>query len=201
MRQNLAIFVSYLFHPLFLPLYISGLFFRLNSVKYAAKLELFYQTILIVGACVLPLITLLIFRMTKAVSSIHLTNASERKWPFVLFALSFYGTKILLAQLPIRGPIEACLVAAALALIICSLLVYHSKISIHSLGAGGLTAFMVWMYLNYHVSSLLWIFLTILISGLIGFSRLQLKAHSPSEIYLGWALGFGVFLFSLLSHY
>lgn len=199
--KSLAVFISYLFHPLFLPLYLTGIFFRISPVAYHDTFQLYLFLIVALGAVIIPLSSIGIMRITGAVSSFHLPIAKERRWPFVLFSVTMYVTKLLIDQIQIQTPIQAALLAAALSLIICSLALEKIKISIHSLGMGGFSSYIIWEYMQFNVQSILAVCLAILISGLVGWSRLTLKAHKETEVFIGWILGFGIFLasFYLLS--
>ncbi len=64
-----------------------------------------------------------------------------------------------------------------------------TRISLHAIGWGGLTALVSYLsYLHPGLSGLL--AATVLLSGLAATARLKLNQHSPWQIYVGFALGF-----------
>ncbi len=74
------------------------------------------------------------------------------------------------------------------------------KISFHGIGWGAFASMLFIMstiasniYLSYFIAS-------ILISGIVGWSRLKLKSHSESQIYVGFTVGFIIplFIYNLL---
>jgi hypothetical protein len=197
--RSIAYFLSYFLHPLFLPLYLSALFFKLSPVEYPRDFQHLFMLIVLFGTALIPLLAITIFRISGAISSFHMPNRAERRWPLVTSALFLFGTHYLLQLLHIKSPVESCILGCAISLLICSLFLEKIKISIHTLGAGGITAFFVWAHLFYYTNSILWIVASLLVSGLVGFARLTLNAHSEKEIYIGWGLGFAVLSFCLFA--
>jgi membrane-associated phospholipid phosphatase len=56
-------------------------------------------------------------------------------------------------------------------------------------GIGGLAGAFLMLGFNGLHDYTLWVILSFLLSGIMGWARLQLKAHSPFEIYSGFLLG------------
>lgn len=85
-------------------------------------------------------------------------------------------------------------------LVLISLLVnYFEKISIHMLAMGGIFGTFAGLAIGFHYDLWLILFLLALASGLTGFARLKLKAHTEAQVYSGFGLGvlvmLGLFLF------
>ena len=55
---------------------------------------------------------------------------------------------------------------------------------------GGATAFLLILNLRLGADFPSFIIVTLLLSGLVGSARLSLDEHSPSQIYIGYLLGF-----------
>ena len=67
------------------------------------------------------------------------------------------------------------------------------KISAHMFGVGGLMGGVVAVsYFVEHINPHYLIMALLLISGLVGSSRLLLKKHTPAQVYTGFLLGFMV---------
>ncbi|MCK5839539.1 MAG: hypothetical protein KAG99_06800, partial [Bacteroidales bacterium] len=85
-------------------------------------------------------------------------------------------------------------------LVLFSLLVnYISKISIHMVALGGLLGTFIGFSSLLHQDIRIYMYLVILVSGITGTARLSLDAHSPAQVYAGFAMGvlvmMGLFLF------
>jgi hypothetical protein len=85
-----------------------------------------------------------------------------------------------------------------LALLGTLLISFRWKISIHMIGLGGLSAFLLLMSYLQDVNLLYYLVSTLLASGLAASSRLFLNAHTPEQIYSGYFLGFLLMAVSIL---
>jgi membrane-associated phospholipid phosphatase len=56
-------------------------------------------------------------------------------------------------------------------------------------GIGGLIGMMLSLVILLNYDLMLYIILGVIASGLVGASRLYLKEHTPSQVYLGFLLG------------
>ena len=85
-------------------------------------------------------------------------------------------------------------------LVLISLLVnYLTKISIHMVAMGGIFGTFAGLANGFHYDLWLILFILALASGLTGFARLKLNAHTEAQVYTGFAVGvfvmMGLFLF------
>lgn len=91
------------------------------------------------------------------------------------------------------------MVAASVALFITILISYYWKISAHMVGIGGATGFIIALSLFWGADIKFFLLLAILLSGVVGSSRLALNEHYPLQIYTGYVVGIlsmlGVFVF------
>jgi membrane-associated phospholipid phosphatase len=56
-------------------------------------------------------------------------------------------------------------------------------------GIGGFTGALIALSLLLKVNMQYYIIASVLVSGIIGYARLSLQAHSPKQIYIGWFTG------------
>ena len=64
------------------------------------------------------------------------------------------------------------------------------KISVHLTAIGGVVGVIAALSVAHHVDVLPYLYPAVLVAGLLGFSRLKLKAHHPREVYAGFMMGF-----------
>jgi membrane-associated phospholipid phosphatase len=57
------------------------------------------------------------------------------------------------------------------------------------LGMGGIVGTIIGLILRYQIDAVPLVISLILISGLVGYSRLRLNAHTPLQVYAGFVLG------------
>jgi membrane-associated phospholipid phosphatase len=64
------------------------------------------------------------------------------------------------------------------------------KISAHMIGLGGVTGAITAISQKFSIDLLFVLLLLIFISGIVGWARLYLYAHKPSQVYTGFVVGF-----------
>ncbi len=152
-----------------------------------AKFSLFM--VFAINTVAIPGLSFLILVRSKMVSSIDMAGRKERFLPFGL-TLMYYGlTYYLIYGKGVPEIVMSLLIGVMVALVVITLITLKWKVSIHMLGVGGLVGGMMALSqlngLNYnHIIALI-----IFMAGLVGTSRLVLKAHEPFEVYLGFVIG------------
>ncbi|MFP2996884.1 hypothetical protein ABN763_13290 [Spongiivirga sp. MCCC 1A20706] len=183
-------FFAYLFHPLFMPILGSGLYYWVSPRYSPIEMQ---GTILIKIAILticIPIILYYLLRNLGVVSSIFLEKLAERKIP--LYANIILLLLILKIVLPESFAIELYwfFVAALATTTACLLLVFFKiKASIHMMGICSVTMFIMILSIHYQKNLLLMITTLIIGCGLVASSRLSTKSHNGLELILGSLLG------------
>lgn len=188
--MSLEKIVSILFHPVFVPTITVFLVIKIYSNIIILEKQ---AGIILIGTCVfsliLPLLSVFILLLTKKIDSLEMPKKEERFLP-ILFAsiwmiLGFYFMKEIFSYAPIMKSIY---LGAIYVMLISLLITKKWKISLHMLAIGGATGVFIMLEFLFG-QNLMLLLITILISGILGFSRLSLKAHSLNQIYAGFILG------------
>lgn len=188
--MSLEKIVSILFHPVFVP--TITVFLVVNIYSNIIILEN-QAGIILIGTCVfsliLPLLSVFILLFTKKIDSLEMPKKEERFLP-ILFAsiwmiLGFYFMKEIFSYAPIMKSIY---LGAIYVMLIALLITKKWKISLHMLAIGGATGVLIMLEFLFG-QNLMLLLIIILISGILGFSRLSLKAHSLNQIYAGFIVG------------
>lgn len=189
-QRTIAQIISAVFHPVFLIQVIFQVVIfsqpGLNIYQRGAdSLSVF------IFLLVMPVVSTMLFIKAGRVLSWEMQSRRERKLPYLvmgflssvlLLVFTLTGTIGLAGHLPFFGVLLVVLVLAVNS---------FWKISIHLLGMGGLSAFL--LYSAYGAG---WISVTILSAGLVlagiltALARIQLKAHNPAQLVAGWIAGF-----------
>ena len=182
--------ISILFHPVFVPTITVFLVVKIYSNIIILENQ---AGIILIGTCVfsliLPLLSVFILLLTKKIDSLEMPKKEERFLP-ILFAsiwmiLGFYFMKEIFSYAPIMKSIY---LGAIYVMLIALLITKKWKISLHMLAIGGATGVFIMLEFLFG-QNLMILLITILISGILGFSRLSLKAHSLNQIYAGFIVG------------
>lgn len=197
MNRSFAQTLSYLLHPAVYP--ILGVIVILEVTPYFVPFRAMLWTMLLVftGTYIIPvLLTLLLLRM-GIISSLEMRQAEQRRYPYLLGALSYYIVSEIIAQLGLPGEIQIFLLASAAVILLHLVLLRYFKPSAHMAGIGGFLALVASLALKYHTNLLTLMALIILLSGFLASARLSLKAHTGSELVFGFFSGLLIVVFAL----
>jgi membrane-associated phospholipid phosphatase len=183
--------ISYIFHPLFVPVYV-GWFF-IYVMRFFPQLTDWDKTKLIISFFViytfLPLVTLLLAKALGFVNSIYLKTAKDRILPYVVCQIFYfwgwYVSKNLAYSKELTAFQLAIFLASSLGLIFNS----YMKISMHAIAAGVVIALLVLLGLLSANNLGPYISIGLLIAGLVCTSRLINSNHHPIEVYAGLFIG------------
>jgi hypothetical protein len=189
----LGVIFSYLFHPLFIPVYLIG--FMIIAPPYFLGFDERNKWIILVRFFVIysffPLVTVLLAKGLGFVESLYLRGRRERIIPYIACGIFYFWMWYVLRNQP-EFPRELVLLALGIFLSSSLGLIgnIYMKVSMHAISMGIAITFMG--YLTLHNGSNLapyWM-ITLAIAGLVCTARLLVSNHRPVEIYLGLFIGF-----------
>lgn len=190
MPKRIFPFFSYLFHPVFIPIYAT-LFYLFSNHSYFINKEKYLVLLQVsITTFVIPILFFFLLRLTGKISSIMVPELSERKIPLVIqsfLIILLVRKSITLERYPelhffMLGALFSTLVALIL-------LFVNKKASLHMIGMSALTLFVFGLSLHQHIQNTLLIIFLVIMTGLVASSRLMMKAHTPKELTIGVLLG------------
>jgi len=191
---SFARFISVAFHPLLMATYgCLLLFFGMSNSIYfiftPLKVKLIMTLMVFAFTFLLPVLNLLVLLKLRYISSIHIENRRERVFPMLLTAICYFGLFYMIYEFNIWPAIKIFVLGGGICITLGALISTRWQISAHSIGVGGLLGAM--LAISYFVQIPMFGTLTavILLAGIIGFARLRLQAHTPSQVYSGFFLG------------
>jgi len=200
-NDKLAWLVSVIFHPLLMPLY--GILFLLTAPTFLRYLPVEVKQLLVIVIVInnvmIPVGLLMFFRYRNLISSYRIDDRNERVMPLLTTAILYCTTSFIIFRFQIPFFLKSFIFATSVVAIILSMINFWWKISIHSAGAGAMTATILILSFKMQTDLLWYLVAIILLSGAILASRLKLNTHEPSQVWAGFATGFlGISLFILL---
>ncbi|MGB0882848.1 MAG: hypothetical protein ACPGSO_07825, partial [Vicingaceae bacterium] len=179
-------------HPLLMPIFGLYIIFNTDSyINYAVHAELKQVVLTLVGIStfILPLLISVLLLNRKMINSLEMETQQERIIPYS-FTIAFYIFALyMLNQLPIPPLIFKFIIGATLSIIIAFIVNIKWKISAHMIGVGGLFGALLCVSILMGIYVTPYLIFALLIAGLVGSSRLILNAHTPSQVYIGFAVG------------
>lgn len=190
--ERTAQVISDLFSPIVLPAYMMAVAMWLTPLVVLPERTRLISMAVVVGlTAIVP--TAVIFTLIKLgkVKDVSLSNRTERYIPYVVSIICYLATVLFLNAVNAPMWLSSFYKGAALAAVIACVITSKWKISAHSSSVGGVAAAVVWMGAHHLLiyGPLWWITGVILLSGMVGTSRLILNRHTPAQIFAGYALG------------
>lgn len=186
--------VSYIFHPLLMPSAALFILFQADSYfKFSTTAEFRNNLCMFVFVTtfVFPFIIGMILYRSKIIKSMEMDEVSERLLPFVLTLLFYIATLFMMHDIGLSYMIYASFLAATITVFLVFLIYWllKWKISAHMAGLGGVVGAIIAFSYKLSSNMLFALIVFILISGMVGFARMQLNAHTPKQIYTGFLIG------------
>lgn len=200
--KRFANFISYCFHPLLTATYGCLLVFfgMKGSIYYVftpLRLKVVITVTVFAFTVLLPALNMLILYRLNYISSMKLENRRERIFPLVITSLCYFGLYYMIYDLNVWPAIKLFILGGGLCILSAAIIHLWWQISAHMIGIGGLAGIMLGLGWVLQMPVFGTLSLCLLLSGLIGFSRLYLQSHTPRQVYAGFI--FGCFMqFSLL---
>jgi membrane-associated phospholipid phosphatase len=198
-RRILALIVSVVFQPLVVPTLVFGLIFFVvpesTSLPTEFKIRIFYLVVL--STLVIPMITIFGLRLSGTLKSLHMETIQDRVIPFSITSIYYLLTSYFLYDKSELDPILwKSLGIITFAILVLTFVTFFWKMSAHMTGMGGLMAVVLVLGFKFPTFKVLYPLLSsIMLTGVVGTSRLYLTAHRPIEIYVGLIFGFIVCFF------
>lgn len=203
-EKTIAKTLSVLFHPIVYPTYGFLLLFFFDDlfvVRINPQAKLYILGIVFMNTFLLPTALLLVFKKRGIISSLKLENRTERFYPLLISLLFYATTWYLIDRLPLPSLYTYILALSTVLVVLTIGINFFFKISLHSMGAAAFSSALLGVVYLYNLQIMLAVSVLLLLTGLIASSRLVLKAHRPSQVYVGLILGFLSGLFGLFWTY
>lgn len=189
----LAKIISYIFHPVFIPVYLSWFIVETQSYLFAS-FDRFEKTIFIARFAAIyvmfPLISVLLMKGLGFISSIYLRTQRDRIIPYVVCMIYYWWMWYVLHNQPQYSNEFVILSLAIFLASIGGLMANISmKISMHAIAAGIMVAFVMMVGFSQDINFGGYIAISILLTGAICTARLISGDHTIKEIYWGLFIG------------
>jgi hypothetical protein len=194
-----ATIISYIFHPVFIPVYI--VYFLLFNHPYLFagydqrnKLLVLAQAFMMLTF--FPLVSIFLLKALNFIESIYLHTQKDRVIPFIACMTWYFWLWYVWNNMGKSGdqadiPPEA--VQLALAIFISTIIGLMAnikfKISLHAIGVGVMLTFIILLGLSQGLSAGMYISVAVLVTGLVLTSRFIVSDHTSFEVYAGFAAG------------
>ena len=162
-------------------------FSYLSMFPWQAKLSLVLLTYAF--TVLIPSILIHLYRQYHVLTLFQLGHREKSMIPYVISILCYSLCLYIMDWLHLPHLLTAILTAALVIQILCAIINVWWKISTHTAAIGGVTGSLIGFSFLFSFNPMWWLCLVILLSGLVGSSRIILRQHSLSQVSMGYFLG------------
>lgn len=189
----IAKIVSWVFHPLFIPVYIAWFLISVQPFLFASftpakKMITLLQFFIMYSF--FPLVTVLLSKALGFLDSIYLKTQKERIIPYIACGIYYFWMCYVLRNQPqyskeIVQLSMAIFIASSLGLLVN----IYMKVSMHAISMGILISFMLMLSFTQSGNYTIYLSAAFILAGLVCTARFIVSDHTPAEIYGGLSVG------------
>ena len=187
--------VSYLFHPVFMPLAMAYLLRKLTPVSFSAVTDQKFNLWLIsIGITTLffPLFSIGLLKPLGFLRSLKMPRAQDRIVPLMITMIFYFWVSHVFNSMPgVNVPLilKVLLLGNFWGIIVLFMINIFTKISMHTSAAGGVIGNLIVLLILSPVDMEMPLFISLLIAGVIGTARLITGSHERGDVWLGYIIG------------
>ena len=197
--QLLANVISYVFHPVFVPVMVIWFLVYVHPYLFAgfADVQKFRTVMMaVVSFTFFPLITVLLLKGLKFIDTIFLRTQKDRVIPFIACMIWYFwiwyvwnnfGKTRDVVDMP-REAVQFAL-ATFISTIIGLMINIKMKVSLHAISAGIVLTFFILMAFTQQLNFGLWLAIVFFLTGLVCTARFIVSDHTLQEVYSGLVVG------------
>lgn len=191
--QFIARLVSYVFHPLFIPVYLAWFLITVQPYLFASFTPAEKMITLLrffIMYSFFPLVTVLLAKGLGFLESIYLKTQKDRIIPYIACGIYYFWMSYVLRNQPqfskeVVQLSMAIFIASSLGLMVN----IYMKVSMHAISMGILLVFMSLLGFTQTGSYTIYLSVASLIAGVVCTSRFIVSDHTQKEIYTGLIVG------------
>ncbi|MFT4022269.1 MAG: hypothetical protein QM664_00635 [Flavihumibacter sp.] len=185
--------VSVVFHPLFIPSYITAFLLYIHPFAFMGETSYYKFVKLLsvaINTCFFPAITTLLLKKLGFISSLRLPTRQDRIIP-IIASMVFYFSIFYVSRNQADNPPELVVMLGAVFIssIIALTLNNFMKISLHGIAMGVMVGFFAALAWRSLVPMGMPFAVALIAAGLTGTARLLLGAHTTKELRAGFVAG------------
>jgi hypothetical protein len=187
----LAKVLSYIFHPVFIPMYVCC--FLVYEADLFPNRDSWHKMLVIIQFFVsytfLPLAAILLAKALGFIGSIHLKTQKDRILPYIITEIFYFWAWYVTRNLGYPTQFVLFTLGTFLATSLGLILNSYLKVSMHAISMGVLATFILYCSFLTPMNYGFYIGISLLIAGVVCTARLVNDDHHPAEIYFGFFTG------------
>jgi hypothetical protein len=192
--RGFAHVISFLFHPIFMPVVMSLVIYKLAPAGFAGMTVKQIGLLMIsitVSTVIFPMFSILLMKPLGFISSYQMPTARERTIPLMATMIFYFWMSHVLNSMAGNVPtqLKVLMMGNFWGIILVFLANIFTRVSMHTAAAGGMIGILIVLMFDNSADMTLPLFVAIIIAGIIGSARLILGAHQKGDVWLGYLIG------------
>lgn len=195
--RGIATALSYILHPVFMPLYMTLALYRLAPVSFTGVSDKDFIRMLaqIVQLTIFyPLLVVVLLKGLGFIKSILMHDPKERIVPLMATMIFYFWVYWVFRNTASPFILKVLLLGTFWGVIAIFMLNIFFKISMHATAAGSMIGILIVLMRTSPVNMVIPFFIALVVAGIMGTSRLILGAHRLNQVVAGYILGLLVML-------
>jgi membrane-associated phospholipid phosphatase len=198
METKFAKIFSIAFQPLLIPTYTLLILFNLKNhialgIPPAARQMI--MGMVFITTFLLPAIFLLFLYKRGIIKTLQMDSREERIFPMIITCIFYLTTYYIIRKFQLDTIYLRLFLGSVVTILLSLIVSLYWKISMHMMGIGGFAGSLAGISQALNTDMATWIIIALFCSGLTGFARLRLNAHTPGQVYAGFLSGFFILYF------
>ena len=185
--------LSWIFHPLFIPFYVTVFLAYVHPYTFVAlseKGKIFKVIFVFVNTALFPGMAVLLMWRLKFTQSIYLRTQKERIIPYAAAMVFYFWPWYVSRSLQDSEKILTTFLFGSFLTVVAAWMAnIYFKISMHAMAVGGMAFFILCVSFSGDGTSGLYPSIVLLIAGMVCTSRMIVSDHRQVEIYAGVGIG------------
>jgi hypothetical protein len=182
--------ISYIFHPLFIPLMGTLIYLAISPIQYSQAQILFLCLQVSLLTIFIPLALYFWLKTVGKADSVMLQKVDQRRIPLFISCILLYLLAFKSITESILPELHYFILGGLLSNILTFLYLFMKvKASIHQMGIAALSCFVMGLSAHYQVDLTYGIAVLLLLNGFVASSRLAMQAHTYTELAIGFGIG------------
>lgn len=197
-----AKFISMLFRPAYYPLLCSCILFIFTPLSLLAlEYKLLELGSMFVFTIAVPMLLTAVYRRSLRLHRQEMRHRMNRIVPYLIFIVCYTVYLYMMHSANVTYIQLSVIIVALFIQIICTITSLWWKVSVHAAGAGAIISAIAAYGAIFQFNPLFWMSIAIVVTGLVGTSRMILRQHNLSQILVGVVIGLICGFFGIIKGY
>ncbi len=188
---RLARVISFIFHPLLMPVYGMAIIVSAPTLYTYIPFEVkeLLIMILFVNNVLLPFSLIPFFIHSKMIGSWTMNDRQDRNFPLMISTILYIVTTYIIFRFSVPHFLKSYILAVTFISLTATLINLIWKISLHSIGAGFILSVVLMLSVKMYTPLIWFIIPTVIAAGFVLSSRLLLNLHNAIQVWCGFLTG------------